>query len=299
MGEDFVNITFSDSPCWHELSWQEKEPAIILRIHEDFIKSIDFNLQDSMQVKSLKEDLKLPDFSDNFDEDFGFDKVFKHIGKKDGFVEFLVKIPQVKIITGKKCPECGGSGKNKEIDLECHYCNGTGKEEILDWSLIYKISATFSAISPLMSFYRKGSSVFFPQLLTVYTITKKDMHGGSLSGNISNPLKEWLFHHFKDGEEIPEITEAMRVAYGTMLGFDDYNNSQLRFVVRQDGRFSSDCPGDACGLYPDTWDFEEGRGYRFNCHNVDNPIQQLTLITSLAVLHDMVRKGMKSNLTKV
>jgi len=298
MGEEFINITFSDSPCWFELSWQEKEPAIILKIHEDFIKSIDFNFQDTPRIKELKKELVLPDFSGNFDEDFGFDKVFKNIGKKEGFISFLIKIPQVKITTGKKCPVCKGSGQNKDVDLECHHCDGTGKEEILDWSLIYKISATFSAISPLMSFYRKGSSASFPQLLTVYTITKEDMHGGSLAGDISNPLKEWLFYHFKDGEEIPEIIEAMKIAYGTMLGFNDYNDFSFRFVVRQDGRFCVDCPGDACGLYPDTWDSDKGRGYRFSCHNVDNPMQQITLITGLAVLHNMARRGMKNSLVK-
>jgi hypothetical protein len=31
-------LTRQDIPCWYELSWQEKIPAILLRVHEDFIK---------------------------------------------------------------------------------------------------------------------------------------------------------------------------------------------------------------------------------------------------------------------
>jgi len=33
-------ITRDIMPCWYELSWKEKEPAILLRVHRDFIANI-------------------------------------------------------------------------------------------------------------------------------------------------------------------------------------------------------------------------------------------------------------------
>jgi hypothetical protein len=32
-------------------------------------------------------------------------------------------------------------------------------------------------------------------------------------------------------------------------------------------------------------------GFEFSCHNTDTPMQQLTILASLAALHDLVRKG--------
>jgi len=71
--------------------------------------------------------------------------------------------------------------------------------------------------------------------------------------------------------------------------FDEYD---FRAYVRNDkGGLVFDCPpGNACGIYPSNWDMDKGRGYKFNCHNVDNAAQQITLLAGLATLHDYARK---------
>lgn len=52
------------------------------------------------------------------------------------------------------------------------------------------------------------------------------------------------------------------------------------------------CPGNACGIHP-VIHWEEGEnGYKFSCHNVDTPMQQLTLLAGLATLHDKARQEM-------
>ncbi len=45
-------ITREDIPCWYELSWQPKPPALILRIHRDFLKEMNVDLQNAPIVKS-------------------------------------------------------------------------------------------------------------------------------------------------------------------------------------------------------------------------------------------------------
>jgi hypothetical protein len=70
----------------------------------------------------------------------------------------------------------------------------------------------------------------------------------------------------------------------------------FRILRLESGGLCIDCPGDACGIHPDTYaeyDIKEGRGYKFTCHNVDTPMQQITLIAGLAALHDCTRKEIK------
>ncbi len=286
-------IIYENIPCWYEFSWQEKEPAIILRIHQNFIANLNVNLQNSPFVKSLLEDFKFKDFSGDFNGDIGFNQAFKHKGEKDGFVEFLVSVPKVKEETAKKCPHCKGSGKEKPYPGKCIHCGGTGKEYITDWSLATAVSASFTIFTALLRLSEKDTSAVLPQLFTFKTITHKDIHGGSLSGDISISLCKWL-GSFSEGEEISEMVQAMKIAYGYMFGgLKSFDEPSFRAYIRKGGRFTADCPGDACGLHPSDWYIHEGKGYEFSCHNVDTPMQQITLLAGLAALHDKARKEMK------
>lgn len=290
---EFKCITEENIPSWYELSWQEKKPAIILRIHKDFVKNLDVKIEESLIVKSLIEDFSFKEFSSDFTRDIGFDKVFKHAGEKNGFVEFLIKIPKVKKRTNEKCSHCKGTGYDQDLDRECFSCEGTGKDYILDWYPAEAISASFTVFTtPLNWKCETDTSANFPQLLTVNTITREGMHGGSLDGKISIPLRKWL-SYFDDHAEIPEMLQAMKTAYNQMTGLRDYHQFGFQVYVKGGG-FVADCPGDACGIYPSDWNMKEGKGYKFSCHNVDTPMQQITLLAGLAVLCDKARKEIKA-----
>jgi len=114
------------------------------------------------------------------------------------------------------------------------------------------------------------------------------MHGGSLSGLYSIPLVKWMSE--KVGRNIPEMVGAMSTAYEHMLGPGSAKYGPFRASVDYEGGWLNVyCPGDACGLNPDSNGLEgDGRGYEFSCHNVDSPAQQLTLLAGLAALHDRV-----------
>jgi hypothetical protein len=65
----------------------------------------------------------------------------------------------------------------------------------------------------------------------------------------------------------------------------------FRFEISEKGGLIIDCPGDACGINPSGWSqISPDRGYKFGCHNVDTPAQQLILLIGLAVLHQEVDK---------
>lgn len=292
--DDSLGIVYDDLPCWCELLYQNNgslEPGFFFRLHKDFINSITFKLGESPIVKSFESELNLKAFKTDFSNDFGFDGVFKYLSEKDDFVEFLIKIPQVKIFTDEVCESCEGSGYSEITESKCSFCYGKGKKVVFDWKIPYNISATFSVLTPLIRFFRVKTSASFPQLFTFFTVTKSGMHGGSLSGEVSGYLKEWLSSNYTDGDEVQEITSAMRHVYGTMLGFSKYNDLSFRFTVRNEGGFIAECPGNACGIYPDDMWSTNYKGYRLTCHNVDTPMQQITLLTSLATLSGMVREA--------
>jgi len=291
-------LVYENIPCWYELSWDEKKCALILRMHNDFLKELDEIVKNMTQapiVKAMKEEFGFTSFSFDWQNgDIGFNGAFKKSkNSKKGFVDFFIKVPEVeREIKGKKCKGCRGTGETS-YDTECLYCRGTGKEKEIVWTNAFEISASFSVILGLSFLCKRDTSSTIPQLLTVQTITRKGMHGGSLDGEVSVPLTEWMKAISKEGDvEIPEAVKAMKTAHGTMWTSHEFD--RFMFVVRKEGAFISDCPGNACGLHPTNWsELERKRGHHFSCHNVDSPMQQLTLIVGLAALCDKARKEMK------
>lgn len=284
--------------CWYELSFRKTKPAIVLRVHNDFIKGTAPVSDDAPIIVDLKKPLGFKNFVGNFDGNFGFDNVFvrrEGQGEKKDFVEFVAEIPRVKIYTGVACQHCNGSGKG-DFSNKCSWCGGKGEEYEYDWRMADAISASFTVFSSLLRFPEVETSSSLIQLMIVETITVKDMHGGSLWGEFSIPLCSWLYSlEQNDQTDFPEISESMQAVHRKLYGeLDPYAKYNFRAYVHGNGRFTLDCPGDACGIYnsPDRIrQIDEGR--EFHCHNVDQMGQQLTLLSGLAALHDKARREIK------
>lgn len=295
----FRRVFLENIPCWYELAWQKKTPAIILRVHKDFIKTVPVLSEKNPLIGKLMKDFQFSSFSGGFDRNFGFNNTlfegtFEYTGEKDEFTEFLIRIPKVKVKTHENCRYCGGSGYEEESDRECLHCDGTGIKYDYKWQPANAVSASFTIFFWLANHPDKeDTSAPFPQLMTVETITREGMHGGSLSGEISIPLRKWLIS-LGDGVNIPEMLQAMKKAYAQMLGVHNFDEFHFRVDVRENGGFIADCPGDACGVHPSSWYMQKEEGYEFSCHNVDNPVQQITLLSGLAALHDKARREIKT-----
>lgn len=213
-------------------------------------------------------------------------------------MEFIIKIPRIKKWTNENCGNCNGSGKEIFIGSrrDCGDCEGVGQEVIFDWQSAFAISASFNVFTALARFPKMETSAPFLQLMTINTITDRGMHGGSLSGEYSLPLVKWLASLFGTGS-LSEMVQAMKIAYNQMFGLRESEQSYFRASVDFEGGWLNvGCPGDACGLNPAhnaEYDMKRKLGYRFSCHNVDGPMQQITLLAGLAALHDRARKEIK------
>jgi len=291
-------------PCLYEIGWRKRIPALILKMHESVVES----------CPDLRKSIWLPHFIKNFgfqffdqfkcdllgDLYFGFDCACRKIGEANGFWIFEIPIPQIKKQINEACHYCNGTGESKYLsDGKCLSCDGCGAEVIMDWKKIEAISASlvvFFNLILLRNEKGKESNSDFPQLILIETMLERKMHGGSLGGDYSLSLVNFL-RSFAPNTEIVEMKNAMILAHRKMFGKKDkYGIYEMEAkVAYENGWLNTSCPGNACGLHPaDNMGPKKGEGYKFSCHNVDTAAQQITLIAGLAALCDKYRKEVEN-----
>ena len=132
--------------------------------------------------------------------------------------------------------------------------------------------------------------------MTIDVVTNHGMHGGSLGGEFSIPLCEWL-KSFEERTQFPEIIEAMQTAEKKMFGkISKYAGYGFRAYILHKGGIAIDIPGNATGIYnppEDYFDPQRKTGCKLKCHNIDTPMQQIALLAGLAALHDRARREIK------
>ncbi|MCP6718196.1 MAG: hypothetical protein KJI70_01435 [Patescibacteria group bacterium] len=285
------NLTKETIPCWYELSWQAENLAILLKIHQDFIEESKPISQTAPIVRELK-DFNFPDFSGDFNKDLGFGGILEFINEKNGFNEFLIRIPPIRIETDEECVECKGSGQDD--NEECLYCDGTGRKIVHNWRTASMISASLSILTNKLCLLKKDTSSKLPQLMTVITTNGKDGRGYSISGSFSIPFRKWLnsLGSLDENEyKFSQMIQAMKTSYGQMLGLEHINKHNFSaYVIDERGLLHASCPGNACGIDPSDGYNQPGVGYNFDCHNISNVAQQLTLFAGLATIHDQARE---------
>ena len=285
---EYKSVSCDRIPCWYELSWRPKL-GIVLRIHQDFVKNTKPITSNAPIVKQFKKDFGFVEFGPILGEDFGFERILKFLGNKNQFLEYQIPVTVCKKTTDDACSSCEGSGKNLVIRGKCIFCDGKGKNVIYNYSQAYAVSASISLLFQYLAMRGKETSASVNQLIQVETVTIAQSHGGSLFGEINEDVV--IFLRKRQQNEIPEMVNIMRKVYAKMDGgrlpkFYDYS---FQAYIQDRERLIVNCPGDACGLHPAESSSDSSLGYRFSCHNVDQPMQQMSLLSSLAVLHNLVR----------
>jgi len=279
-------------PCWYELSWDAESVGIILRIHREFILARDPSvIADAPITQTYQERFGLGEFSSDFLRDIGFSQSIIQLGRGDDFYEYFIKIPSAKFYTNIECEYCHGTGKGNFND-RCYRCH-EGKEVDIDWRKAIEIGASFAILSRYLQTTSVKTSAKFPQLFVVTTaLNSVGRDGAPIHGDVAVPSVEWLGRFI--GREIDAVREAVMIAYDRIFGIRSYNKGEFRACINGiNGRFIIDCPGDACGIgcgcaYAPQTD-RPPEGFTFACHNPDSVLQQLSLLSGLAALHDIVR----------
>ncbi|HYD93358.1 MAG TPA: hypothetical protein VEB18_02805 [Candidatus Paceibacterota bacterium] len=129
------------------------------------------------------------------------------------------------------------------------------------------------------------------QLLRISTLCQRGGHyAHAAHGHVFPVVCRWLAEH--PGKLPSTVTQAMKEVWRAVAPKElrRYENECVASVT--DGRFFFGCFGNACDLaiYPDNvFDDEFWENCSFSCHNLDTAFQQLTLLSGLAAMTDLIR----------
>lgn len=278
-------ITHEDAPRFYALRWKDNPPRIQILLHKDFIPLLRPYRQEL--IEDIKNNFSFNEFRWDIEESLGFENALKFLKKENSFFVYEAVFPKIYLPTGN-CEYCKGSGHDK-YRSKCLFCNGKKKEFKFLWEKAFAISWSLQLIFECFPLEEK-STASEKQLMTVGLTIEKDLHGGLLGGQYGVSLVRWLSENVG---YIPKMVEAMKKTYHQMYEKNYFDAIDFRACVENSiGWLSVSCPGDACQLLPSYKGIQPGRGYDFVCHNIDSPIQQLTLLAGLAALYELADKDL-------
>jgi len=238
-------------------------------------------------VEYFKRQFGFEKFGMVFGFDLGFEHSLKFLGMNRDFFEYHIPTPVCRK-QGGPCQGCGGSGKDEfHYDGTCFNCDGKGKSVYYDYKEANAILASLTLLFETLQFPEIVTSSKQFQLISVFVGV--DLNRVGIGGEFSAEVVYYLSRSMGD---VPAMVTAMKAAHTKMEGEmkEFYLSSFRASVDDRNGWLNVSCPGQACGINPSHVSrFGTNEGYEFSDHNVDQPIQLLTLLSSLAALHDLVR----------
>ncbi|MCK5539073.1 MAG: hypothetical protein KAI79_19785, partial [Bacteroidales bacterium] len=138
-------LTREKVPCWYDLSWDSKRCSIILKVHKEFVASLDWMGSKIPIAEEMKEEFSFKSFSSDFSKNFGFDDAFKFEEETKDFFSYLIEMPNPSITPCETCSlQMEFDFLESNLDFLCLECRGRKKIINTDWQKAYAISATLT-----------------------------------------------------------------------------------------------------------------------------------------------------------
>lgn len=287
-----IRIIRERMPWWYELEWRpgaRSAPGLAIHLRTKAVWTA-LNETETIASRLFPPEENFGEFIADDPWKFGYDGCFSWEPRDAESRSLILPIPIIEKEIKESCHLCNGTGKSfYDDELPCFNCKGRKKERILDWDSAYRISATLTVLFESINYLDDIPESSQSQLLTLETLTQKEAHGGSLHGTYSKTLVRWL-SRVHPGTPVACMIQAMRDCYTAQFGAEESESRDFRASVDdKNGWLNVSCPGQACGLHPHTGYILPGDGYQWSSHNVDSPMQQLTLIAGLAALTTKAR----------
>ncbi|MFA5172829.1 MAG: hypothetical protein WC435_00290 [Candidatus Paceibacterota bacterium] len=296
-----------DAPRWHSLGISEDKKSFVIKIernlfYEWIVKRMN---NDSPLLKSLEGTFsEFPLFFENLfvlptEEEWGIWGVFKKIEEDDVWVTFNCELPRVLSFLDKEEQKKA----LKIISLMAEEVDFLSYETGLERRNHKLALAIRASLFVLFFFLESAEEDCFPsfervggkkQILLIKDFHfEQEMHGGSFSAELSPSAVSFIRRKVKEsGYEriyLPFLKKAMLFCH-RHIWEEEEGCLKLRIEAegREDGRLFLSVPGDACELNAENYETIEGYGYEMFPHNVDDSVQQLTLLCGLAALSDWI-----------
>jgi hypothetical protein len=249
-----LNIKREDIPAWYEIGWNGKKGSLTIGIHELFIDQMRETLSrtNAPIIVEMSERTKVP-YLPPTENQWGFGQVL----------------------------QLSQSAKTPFMTWEIPLQPGN----------LLNISASLAVLFLYLRYPREEISwqSLSPQLVLCNLVLIEE--SAPLSVEFSKAVACWL-KKFPPEAKLPTVSRAMQEAHSKMRATDRDDFAAMSINARigmTKGCIHFNCPGDACGLDPDFLSEPSERGYELQPHNVDNVVQQLTLLVGVAALCDLYR----------
>lgn len=262
-------LKHEDTKRWFALSFEEgKPPAIQVSIWEPCVDRLSEISGMYQEIPEYRKVWGFKAFEPNLRKGFGFDGAMNTVGMNDGYLIIRAPLlPKQSTTTAVSMGILLGILKFYPFVLKDHF-----KEEALADRRYWQLMELESDVT-----------------------SDANWHSAPLGGVIAPILADWVESVYKNRPRLEEVEEAMWIAWNAMSDFrvkkeKGSPNPYPHFSSRlgEKGSFFLSCLGNACDISTtDWWDRREGSGHDLGCHNLDTPVQQLSLLAGLAALHDI------------
>ncbi|MEK7612755.1 MAG: hypothetical protein AAB449_01245 [Patescibacteria group bacterium] len=273
-------VNWEDVPRWYGLSYRPATdgelPAIIFNIRKESAAPLKQVLEHPRFIESY-EPYGLLFFESDVTRGFGLERVMVCEGEFEGYYRLAMKLD----------PRCGA----------------------LFYALNYILLLNALGISVID--VRAGGDPKRVQLMEIrasYNADADGFHGAPMGGLTAPVLRRWVEKRYEQKRGLRKVEEAMRQVYNLFSAHTaqreleefatTFCKGERMFSIRffnarmdRNGAFFLNTIGNACDISTDSWwSVQEGHGHRLVEHNLDSPIQQISLFAGLATLHDMASK---------
>jgi len=267
----------SDLQRWHGISFsgEGEIPEIRVLIWHECLDDVAKLLTMHRGIQDLKEVWKFGSFEPNFQKGFGFDGAFREAFEEKGYTVLSAPL------------------SNKVLH--------TAVSVTFLLEILSNLPYTFSSV------LNEGASADdFPkdphrnQLMQLVGFLRRDMTmaAAPLGGAALPIFVDWVQKKIQEQHtHLPEVEEAMWLAWNAMSAKEfkvekgKGPHPHFHFRARlgeENGAFFLETLGNACDVSTtDWWHRREGEGHDLDCHNLDSPIQQMSLLAGLAKMHDL------------
>jgi hypothetical protein len=266
------DVMTRDVPAWYELGLDGT--TFVIRARSSvFGQLCELCNADSEPIIGLARRLDLPPFTPLTEKSCGFGRALVRMPDKNGWIIWRLLLEPI---------------------------SGPKIKDGVRWDLLYPKSATLATLLWALSAVPIPLDSGPPQLLVVSGICcGRGFHENSFTVLMSRFAVRAIFA-LGEGAWRKAVCRAMRRIHSFIFPNRAWNDaSQYDARLLNGKRLYLRCPGDACDLGVAPEELPLGgagsRGHRLMPHNVDSPLQQLTLLVGLAALHDCLR-GRKSQL---
>lgn len=265
-----------ETPRKYQLQWLSTERIIAIHVYNKTVSEFP-EIKPHVYEFHLGKN-NITNFSWDLSKDkLGYNNSIFNYGEKDGYLTLAVPLPVIRELYDG----------NKKEKYETKWDNAL--PSVLNIDLILGLCMCVEE-----NFGDKKKE----QLVTImHMSTEQGMSTAGFGGTFHQPFRKWLQTEL-GGQEYKEsfdIITAMIGAYGHMWSESDSEiyRDGFRADINSDdkdlGRLCLECPGmNSCSIFSNPDEFLG----RFTNHNVDNYLQQLTLLAGLAQTCSMADRAL-------